>query len=135
MPIMRCNRITCWRRYCEFSQYLTKNSKNHELYKLQKHDNRTKEKTRKSITQAILYDKYLPNKARIITKPEGNIKVYNVSISHKNYRTNLFITFNKKWQKLNTVADKLREEGLVFGFKNMINALRSRHNASNNKCK
>ena len=28
------------------------------------------------------------------------------------------------------MADKLREEGLVFGFKNMINALRSRHNAS-----
>ena len=89
-----------------------------------------KRKQRKSITQAILYNKYLPNKARIITKPEGNIKVYNVSINHRNYRTNLFIKFNNKWQKLNTVADKLREEGLVFGFKNMINALRSRHNAS-----
>ena len=89
-----------------------------------------KRKQRKPKTQAILYDKYLPYKARIITKPEGNIKVYNVSISHINYSTNLFIKFNNKWQKLNIVADKLREEGLVFSFKNMINALRSRHNAS-----
>ena len=80
------------------------------------------------ITKAILYDKYIANKARIVTKKREDIKIYEVKIRYINYRKTYFVKYQGKWQKLRDIAEELRKEGVILGFRNIINTLRSRHN-------
>ena len=80
-----------------------------------------------SIIKAILYDKYIPNKARIVTKSGETIKSYRVTISHKFNKTIYYVNYKGKWQRLRNIIEQLRNEGIVYGFKNIIKGIRSRH--------
>ena len=81
------------------------------------------------IKKAILFDKFNPYKGRIITSKEKRINVYSISIKYK-YNTVMYnIHFENKWQRLYKVINVLRKEGIVYGFRNMIESLRKRkHN-------
>ena len=77
--------------------------------------------------KAILYDKYNFNKARVVTMKDNHVKVYQVSISYRNYRKTFYIKYQNHWCKLRDVLEQLRAEGLIYGFKNIVKTLRNRN--------
>ena len=82
---------------------------------------------KKSALKAILYDKYSPNRAKIVTKSSNEIKTYSVSISYKQGYKIFYVKYNRKWIRLRDIIEKLLTEGLVR-FRNIIRILRTRNN-------
>ena len=109
------------REYVEHKQTITGNA----VYQKAKAD--------QNILKAILYDKYHYSKATIVTNNK-EIKIYPVTISTKySIRPTYYILYQNKWQKLRKVANLLREEGLIFGYKNIIRAIRSKQGQTSKK--
>ena len=87
-----------------------------------------KDSNQQPALKAILYDKYFANRARLVTKKNNEIKTYRVTISYKLGYKMFFVKYNNRWIRLREIIDKLRSEGLIFGFKNIIRELRTRNN-------
>ena len=83
---------------------------------------------RQPASKAVLYDRYIPNKARIVTNLNGAIRTYKVSINYKYGYKVFYVNYKNKWNRLRDVIESLRLEGLVYGFRNIINTLRLRNN-------
>ena len=111
----------------EGESYQIKTSQNNSSYSEYKKNLIEANKKQQSITKAILYDKYIPNKARIVTKSGETIKSYRVTISHKFNKRIYYVNYKGKWQRLRDIIEQPRNEGIVYGFKNIIKAMRSRH--------
>ena len=75
----------------------------------------------------FLYDKYNFNKARVVTMKDNHVKVYQVSISNRNYRKTFYIKYQNHWGKLRDVLEQLREEGHIYRFKNIVKTLRNKN--------
>ena len=79
-----------------------------------------------NITKAILYDRYRTNKAKMVTKGT-KIIVYPIKIQWNYNRYYFYILYRQKWQLLRNVATALRKEGLIFGARNIIAALKEKY--------
>ena len=79
-----------------------------------------------NITKAILYDRYRTNKAKMVTKGT-KIIVYPIKIQWDYNRYYFYILYRQKWQLLRNVATALRKEGLIFGARNIIAALKEKY--------
>ena len=120
------------RNYDQDSQSDKVINKNYENFKQNiKQEAKKQLQAAKPFYKAILYDRYYYNKARIVTKSEDTIKVYNISISYRYGNKIYFIKIQNRWEKINAyIIDRLRSEGLIYGFKNVINTLRQRRKYS-----
>ena len=74
--------------------------------------------------KAILYNRYIPNKARIVTHSWNSIKTYKVSLDYWNNRKIFYVNYRGRWVQLKFIIEKLRREGLVFGFKRIKEILK-----------
>ena len=106
---------------------LIKTTQNNISYSKYKKDLAETNRKHQPITKAILYDKYIPNKARIVTAKEKDIKTYRVTISHKFNKRIYYVNYRGKWQRLRDIIEQLSSEGLIYGFRNIIKTLRSRY--------
>ena len=86
-----------------------------------------KNHTNYTISKAVLYDKFKANKDRVVTMVGDSIKTYEVSISNKNKLKVFYIIYENKWIQLRRIIEKLNAEGLVYGFRNIVNTLRLRN--------
>ena len=77
--------------------------------------------------KAILYDRYISNRTRIVTHSGNNIKTYKVWIDYWNNRKIFYVNYWGRWVQLKFIIEKLRREGLVFGFKKIIEILKLRN--------
>ena len=82
---------------------------------------------RQPITKAILYDKYVQNKARVVTHSNNITKTYKISIRYNYYGKVFYINYQNKWIPIRYIINKLRGEGLVYGFTNIVKTLRERN--------
>ena len=97
-----------------------------EKLKLRSYHRNTKQQNRPPDSKAILYDRYIPNRAKVVTNSNNVIRTYKVSISYRyNYKT-FYVKYKNRWTPLKDNIDRLRNEGLVYGFRNIINTLRLR---------
>ena len=106
---------------------LIKTTQNNISYAKYKKDLAETNRKHQPITKAILYDKYIPNKARIVTAKGKDIKTYRVTISHKFNKRMYYVNYRGKWQRLRDIIKQLNDEGLIYGFRNIIKTLRSRY--------
>ena len=86
-----------------------------------------KNHTNYTISKAVLYDKFKANKGRVVTMVGDSIKTYEVSISNKNKLKVFYIKYENKLIQLRRIIEKLNAEGLVYGFRNIVNTLRLRN--------
>ena len=93
--------------------------------------NRTQNGKYQPAYKAILYGKYIPNKARIVVCSNNKVKTYRVSVDYQYQQRTFYIDYKGKWTQMKYIIHKLKEEGLVYEFRNIIKVLRSRYN--NNK--
>ena len=93
-----------------------------EKLKLRSYQRNTKQQNRLPDSKAILYDRSIPNRAKIVTNSNNVIRTYKISISNiYNYKT-FYVQYKNRWTLLKDNIDRLRNEGLVYGFRNIINA-------------
>ena len=88
--------------------YQIKTSQNNSSYSEYKKSLIEENRKQHSIIKAILYDKYIPNKARIVTKSGETIKNYIVTISHKFNKRIYYVNYKGKWQRLRDIIEQLR---------------------------
>ena len=116
---------------------ITKNT-NYENYKtkikqMQQKITKSRKQQHTNINKAILFDRMNHNRARMVTKNDDQITIYKISISYKYNSTMYYIYFKNKWRKLRDVIKNLNKEGLIYGFKSIIMALKLRRYNQNNQ--
>ena len=96
----------------ERESYQIKTSQNNSSYSEYKKNLIEANRKQQSIIKEILYDKYIPNKARIVTKSGEIIKSYRVTISHKFNKRIYYVSYKGKWQRLRdtTLSDQVKEK-------------------------
>ena len=100
---------------------------------MQQRITKSRQQQHTNINKAILFDRMNHNRARMVTKNDDQITIYKISISYKYNSTMYYIYFKNKWRKLRDVIKNLNKEGLIYGFKSIIKALKLRRYNQNNQ--
>ena len=108
----------------EYSKYKKYKEDINEKLKFRSYHRNTKQQNWPPDLKAILYDRYIPNRVKVVTNSNNVIRTYKVSISYRyNYKI-FYVKYKNRWTPLKDNIDRLRNEGLVYGFRNIINILR-----------
>ena len=109
----------------------TPNPKQTRIYN--KYTKQTSNYKKDIFRNALLYDRYFWNFAKLVTRNKENIKVYYISWHYRFNQRIYYVAVKNRWIKIENIANKLKKEGIVYGTFNIIRALRIRNSARYDK--
>ena len=83
-----------------------------------------------SIIKAVLVDKYRYNRGKLVTNNK-RINVYPISIHWSHNRAYYYILYRRRWQLLRDDATTLKNEGIIYERRHIINALKEKYQRKN----